>query len=68
MEKTVRIDFNGLAKSTTANVRIEYKIEFAEKQEFSNEEMLEEAKKLYNMANEHAETITKMKMLGETKR
>ena len=51
--KTVRVDFNELAKSVTASVRVE-----VTGQDIDNDQILEEAKKLFNGAHQHAKDKT----------
>ena len=57
--KTVKIEFNELSKSVTANIKIEYNDE-----EVDNEKALSEAKELFDKAYSYAQTKTMQKIGG----
>lgn len=58
MQKTIRVEFNGLASGTTASVKVEYTLEGSDTEKYLNEDMLQEVQELYNKANKFAEIKT----------
>lgn len=58
MKKTIKIEFNELAKSVTTDVKIEYETEGQETQELKNKDILQETKELFEEAHTYAKLKT----------
>lgn len=62
MEKLIKVEFEGQSKAVIAKVKLEYTLDCIEDLElYTDEKVLEEAKKLYNDAHKHADMLTKTK-------
>jgi hypothetical protein len=58
MKKTIRVEFNELSKSVTANTKIEYELEGEETEKYLNKDILQECKDLFDEAQNHAKFRT----------
>lgn len=54
VKKVVRVEFNELAKSVTAQTKVEYELEGEETEKYINKDILQEAKDLFEEAHAYA--------------